>query len=212
MPHHDDSETEDSSSECFDYCAGETEDSESLCESLDYSEDEERHNDKAPSSYPTRHNLTRKRRLSPAPAEKRMRREVKSHWQKEGVYVLRNSRTNELYIGKSNNVDQRIRQHQAENRMGTLIQEKPVTTGSIQDLESWERNEVLTRMYHNGMDSVRGWRYTSRGTLSKDDRISAMKDIVEKFDLCRRCGRDTHFAHQCFARSPASWCKDISMR
>ena len=140
--------------------------------------------------------------------EKKMRVEGNA---KQGVYVLRNSRTNKLYVGKSSNVDSRIRQHRNENGKDNLIRETLLTTGSTNDLESWERNEVLTRMYRNGMDTVRGWRYTSRGSLTQDDMISAKNDIVEKFDLCRRCGRNTHFADQCFARSPATWCKNTPM-
>ena len=125
------------------------------------------------------------------------------------MYVLYNPTTRMRYVGKSNNVDSRIDQHrQAE---GSLVREKPVTSGSASDLESWERNEVLTRMYRHGMDSVRGWRYTSRSALSTEECISARDDIMEKFDLCRRCGRNTHFASACFAKSSAFWCQDIPM-
>jgi hypothetical protein len=127
----------------------------------------------------------------------------------QGVYVLYNPTTRTRYVGKSNNVDSRIDQHQQAE--GCLVREKPVTTGSASDLESWERNEVLTRMYRHGMDSVRGWRYTSRGALTMEERVSARDDIMEKFDLCRRCGRNTHFADTCFAKSPAFWCQDIPM-
>ena len=151
---------------------------------------------------------TRKRRIQSLNhyPEKRMRKEGS-----QGVYVLRNTNTNELYVGKSSNIDNRIRQHKAENGRGLLVREQTMTTGSTNDLESWERNEVLTRMYRHGMDSVRGWRYTTRGALAMDNLISARNDIIEKFDLCRRCGRNSHFADRCFARSPAFWCKDIPM-
>ena len=128
-----------------------------------------------------------------------------------GAYVLRSRETNICYVGKSENVGQRIIQHQRENSRDVLNRESLLTTGSVDDLESWERNEVLTRMYREGMESVRGWRYTRRGRLTADEMISARNDIVEKFDLCRRCGRNSHFADRCFARSPAYWCKDIPM-
>jgi hypothetical protein len=128
-----------------------------------------------------------------------------------GVYVLRNQQTNTHYVGKSGNVTNRIGQHQRESNGEVLIRENTVTSGSVDDLESWERNEVLTRMYLDGMDSVRGWRYTRRGPLTMEERTSAKKDIIEKFDLCRRCGRNSHFADKCFARSPSFWCQDIPM-
>ena len=129
-----------------------------------------------------------------------------------GVYVLKNSSTNVLYVGKSENMSIRIQQHIHENRPAILTRENTLTNGSIYDLESWERNEVLTRMYRHGMESVRGWRYTRRGQLTPEERISARNDIMEKFDLCRRCGHNNHFAGDCFARSPASWCRDVPMQ
>ncbi len=134
----------------------------------------------------------------------------KSQAQGPGVYVLYNPTTNMRYVGKSNNVEARIEQHQQAEE-GCLVREKPLTTGSAGDLESWERNEVLTRLYRHGMDSVRGWRYTRKDSLSMEERVSARNDIMEKFDLCRRCGRNNHFAVSCFAKTPAFWCQDIPM-
>jgi hypothetical protein len=131
--------------------------------------------------------------------------------QQAGVYVLKNTSTNVIYVGKSENISNRIQQHMEENRPAIMTQERTLTNGSVADLESWERNEVLTRMYSDGMESVRGWRYTRRGALTKEEMISAKNDIVEKFDLCRRCGHNTHFADKCFARTPASWCREIPM-
>ena len=129
--------------------------------------------------------------------------------QQVGVYALRNAQTNVCYVGKSTNIENRVLQHQNENRPDVLRRESVLTQGSTNDLESWERNEVLTRMYREGMESVRGWRYTRRGPLTMDEKISARNDIIEKFDLCRRCGLDSHFADKCFARSTAYWCEDI---
>jgi hypothetical protein len=129
-----------------------------------------------------------------------------------GVYVLRNTETNVCYVGKSGNIEARLLQHREDSGNAALHRERTMTGGSVDDLESWERNEVLTRMYRGGMESVRGWRYTTKGQLSMEDRISARNDIMEKFDLCRRCGHNNHFADKCFARSPASWCKDIPMQ
>jgi hypothetical protein len=129
-----------------------------------------------------------------------------------GVYVLINTQTGIFYVGKSNNVAARIQQHMNEKGPGVLAIENTITSGSANDLESWERNEVLTRMYRYGMDSVRGWRYTRSGNLTTEEKMSARNDIMEKFDLCRRCGHNNHFVDKCFARSPAAWCKDIPMQ
>jgi hypothetical protein len=136
--------------------------------------------------------------------------QVPESGQQAGVYVLRNTETNVCYVGKSDNIPVRINQHMQGNR--GLDREGAITFGSTDDLESWERNEVLTRMYRSGMDSVRGWRYTRKGPLSMEEKISARNDIMEKFDLCRRCGHNNHFVDKCFARTPAFWCKDIPMQ
>lgn len=138
-------------------------------------------------------------------------RHSQTNRQQAGVYVLRNTSTNVLYVGKSENISNRIQQHMEENSPAIMTQERTLTNGSVADLESWERNEVLTRMYRDGMESVRGWRYTRRGQLTTEEMISAKNDIMEKFDLCRRCGHNTHFADKCFARTPASWCREIPM-
>ena len=128
-----------------------------------------------------------------------------------GVYVLKSHTTGVSYVGKSLNVANRIDEHRRQNINDILTRETTVTLGSALDLESWERNEVLTRMYLDGMESVRGWRYTRRGRLTPDEKVAARNDIMEKFDLCRRCGRNSHFADKCFARSAAFWCNDIPM-
>ena len=54
------------------------------------------------------------------------------------------------------------------------------------------------------MDNVRGWIFTG-ATLTPPERASAVAQMCERFDLCRRCGRGGHFATACYARSPAVW-------
>jgi len=128
-----------------------------------------------------------------------------------GVYALKSSVTGICYVGKSSDIGTRIEQHHRQNEGDSLIREPLLTRGDVDDLESWERNEVLTRMYRNGLESVRGWKFTRRGQLTIDEKVSARDDIMEKFDLCRRCGRNNHFADKCFARTAAPWCSDIPM-
>ena len=129
-----------------------------------------------------------------------------------GIYALKSQTTGITYVGKSNNIDTRIRQHRLLNGDDILIREPLVSHGHVNDLESWERNEVLTRMYRNGFESVRGWRFTGRDRLSLEEKRFARDDIIEKFDLCRRCGRNNHFTNNCFARTAAAWCHDIPMK
>ena len=127
-----------------------------------------------------------------------------------GVYVLRTA-SGMYYVGKSADIDSRIKQHRSGvgamclNGEEFQVMPRLLTSGSVSDLESWERNETLQRMRANGIDNVRGWMYTSSGPLSDDERQDVFRQICEKFDLCRRCGREGHFAHSCFAKSFDKW-------
>ena len=126
-----------------------------------------------------------------------------------GIYVLKTP-GGLYYVGKSNNIDARIQEHRsgggAHCLNGASFQEVTplVTSGSASDLESWERNETLQRMKMHGIENVRGWMFTET-TLSVERYQSAFHQICEKFDLCRRCGRASHFAQRCFATSVDAW-------
>ena len=78
-------------------------------------------------------------------------------------------------------------------------------------MESWERNEVLTRMFEFGIDNVRGWMYTLK-TMPLEQKLSAFDQICEKFDRCRRCGRGTHFVRDCRALSADLWTCGMELR
>jgi predicted GIY-YIG superfamily endonuclease len=131
-----------------------------------------------------------------------------------GVYVLLTT-SGRYYVGKSNDIDARIRDHRsgagAYCLNGEPFQEvtRLLTAGSSGDLESWERNETLQRMRTHGINNVRGWMFTAT-VLSTEDYHDAFRQICEKFDLCRRCGRSSHFAEGCFARSVDTWAGNMA--
>ena len=120
-----------------------------------------------------------------------------------GVYVLRYP-NNTFYVGKSSNIQERISQHRRERGHFTVL--RPETEGSTSDLESWERNETLHRMLQHGIKNVRGWMFT-KAKLTRTE-YNAKRQIFEKYDLCRICGRDNHFSSRCYARSMAPWLKE----
>ena len=132
-----------------------------------------------------------------------------------GIYVLK-TLSGLYYVGKSNNIGARIQEHRsgagASCLDGSPFQVLPslLTSGSSADLESWERNETLQRMRAHGIENVRGWMFTSR-ELTEAHRQDAFHQICEKFDLCRRCGRGTHFAERCYARTRDGWAGDIGI-
>jgi hypothetical protein len=135
-----------------------------------------------------------------------------------GIYVLSliNTSTPFFYVGKATNIINRIEQHTNGTGATCISGEQftrvdPITTGSIDDMESWERNEVLTRMFEYGISNVRGWMYTLR-TMPQDQKLSAFDQICEKFDRCRKCGRGTHFIRDCQERFTATWACGMDLR
>jgi hypothetical protein len=78
-------------------------------------------------------------------------------------------------------------------------------------MESWERNEVLARMHEFGIDNVRGWMFTYKN-MPIDQKVSAFDQICEKFDFCRRCGRNSHFIRDCCSLSTDLWTCGMELR
>ena len=108
-----------------------------------------------------------------------------------------------IYVGKSNDIDQRIAQH--EHSKGFLVELPTITEPLHNDHESWERNETLAQMNKHGIEKVRGWMYTTK-ILTKSNVKSIQEQLCEKFDLCRVCGLPGHFASDCkeYSEEPSS--------
>ena len=135
------------------------------------------------------------------------------------MYVLQTRDGTLQYVGKSTDIESRIHDHREGygalclsngSRGMDLVEVPTITSGSTDDMESWERNETLTRMKTFGIDKVRGWMFTA-SHLSYEDKRSAFRQICEKFDLCRSCGRISHFAEECFATTVDSWAGDVRL-
>jgi predicted GIY-YIG superfamily endonuclease len=186
---------------------------ESSPDDLDDSDDDEEEEE-------SDHDTPRKRRL-PSKFKKAFnpKKKIKSHKKNaftpppiSGIYVLENlsGGTPRFYVGKSNNIIQRVNAHMSgQGGVGylsgrNLRHVSLISNGSLRDLESWERNETLERMYRFGINNVRGWMFTDL-ELSDEDHETAFNQICEKRDLCRRCGRNSHFQGNCYARSTAEW-------
>ena len=136
----------------------------------------------------------------------------------KGIYVLRldNRPRPFFYVGKAENIEKRIMQHQNGTGAYCITGEPftrvdPVTKGSTENLGSWERDEVLARMYEFGIDNVRGWMYTLK-TMSLEKKLSAFDLICDSYDLCRKCGRGTHFIRECGAVSTDRWTGGMEIR
>ena len=78
------------------------------------------------------------------------------------------------YVGKSVDIDARIAQHRAAaaaaGRPTGFVELPPESTGSVDDLEAWERAETLHRMRAHGLGRVRGWRFSARELTAQQRR------------------------------------------
>jgi hypothetical protein len=135
-----------------------------------------------------------------------------------GIYVLRldSKPTPSFYVGKATDIVHRIQQHTDGEGAYCITGEpftriEPLTKGSVDDMESWERNEVLTRMHEFGIDNVRGWMYTLK-TMPMEQKMHAFDEICEKFDFCRKCGRNSHFIRDCHSMSTDLWTGGMELR
>ena len=66
-------------------------------------------------------------------------------------------------------------------------------------------------MHEFGIDNVRGWMYTFK-TMPLDQKLSAFDQICEKFDFCRKCGRNGHFIRDCRSMSTDKWTCGLELR
>ncbi len=136
----------------------------------------------------------------------------------KGIYVLQMDGRPKpfFYVGKAEDIERRIQQHRDGTGAFCISGEaftrvETTTKGTVDDMESWERNEVLARMFEFGINNVRGWMYTFK-TMPVQQKVSAFDQICEKFDRCRKCGRGTHFVSNCQAMSADIWTCGMELR
>jgi len=117
------------------------------------------------------------------------------------VYILELAQ-GRVYVGKSCDFNRRFAQH--ANGTGAAFTRAFPPTGNrlprLGDVEgagdATERDETLRYMFLRGIHMVRGWRYCTV-QLSNRDHDDAEANIRELFDLCRRCGKGSHFMCRC---------------
>lgn len=155
--------------------------------------------------------------FSPISAEPPTKR-VKFSGLECGIYVLKFNDAGQpsFYVGKSNDIAQRLEQHAkgsgAACVSGRSFTRVPVVSkGSVNDLEAWERAEVLELMFQYGINAVRGWKYTLC-SMPLEQKLSAFDDVCERFDLCRKCGRGSHFVNECHTVTTDRWTNGLELR
>jgi hypothetical protein len=120
------------------------------------------------------------------------------------IYVLR-LKGGRYYIGKSNNVMNRYKQHLNGSGSAWTRKYKPLSVEkTIHNVSPFEEDKI-TKEYMStyGIDKVRGGSYVEI-KLSEFHMAALNMEIWAANDLCTQCGRSGHFVKDCYATTDAS--------
>lgn len=117
------------------------------------------------------------------------------------IYVLKLEH-NKYYIGRSNIPENRIIQHFTNNGSTYTKIYKPIAIKKIFNNCDMYDEDKYTKIYMNkyGIDNVRGGSYTQQ-YLSSNTRAILEKEMRTANNECFRCGRYSHFANNCYAKT-----------
>ena len=119
---------------------------------------------------------------------------------KNALYVLE-LLSGKYYVGKSTNVNARIRQHFINKGPTWTNVYKPVNVLEI--INSFDKfdedKKVKEYMDKFGIHNVRGGSY-SRFVLNQDEIKFLTKELLTSNDRCFKCGDITHFANKCTSK------------
>lgn len=106
------------------------------------------------------------------------------------------------YVGKSDNVMNRYKQHCNGSGSAWTRKYKPISLAkTIANVSSFEEDKVTKEyMSKYGIDKVRGGSYVEI-QLSEIHMDALKREIWTAKDLCTQCGRSGHFVRECHAKT-----------
>jgi predicted GIY-YIG superfamily endonuclease len=106
------------------------------------------------------------------------------------------------YVGKSDNVANRYKQHLGGSGSAWTRKYKPISlVKTIANVSSFEEDKVTKEyMSKYGIDKVRGGSYVEI-QLSEFHMDALKMEIWAAKDLCTQCGRQGHFVRDCHAKT-----------
>ena len=120
----------------------------------------------------------------------------------EHIYVLE-LRDGCRYVGKSDNVARRIREHREGigsgcewTKLHPPVEEVDMITDRGGDASASERAETLRQMNEHGIDKVRGGPWCAV-YLTEEHKREIVAAIRDQHGLCYTCGTQSHLASAC---------------
>lgn len=121
--------------------------------------------------------------------------------EKPSIYVLK-LEDHKYYVGKTNNVPKRYKQHVDGVGSSWTQKYKPIHIEKTVELKSPFDEDKIVKEYMSqyGINNVRGGTYVT-DTLTQSQLDSLKAEIRGASDLCNKCGRESHFYKDCYAKS-----------
>lgn len=115
------------------------------------------------------------------------------------IYILLCER-GKYYVGKSDNVEARFRQHMRGDGCAWTRAYKPIKILKIvRNTSPFEEDkQVKILMTRHGIENVRGGTYAQMNLDYATTQI-LKRELYGTTDGCTRCGRTTHFVNECNA-------------
>ena len=137
----------------------------------------------------------------------------------DGVYVLELRNPGHYYVGYSQDISKRVKEHESGGKMcaafvkanGGVLKRHEPDTARNEEFTTWEQQETLTQMIKHGFNKVRGWAFTRVKPLDPNDLHTIRTVIFESGDVCRKCGKPDHFVKNCpsMPREKMQWLIDL---
>jgi predicted GIY-YIG superfamily endonuclease len=119
----------------------------------------------------------------------------------EQIYILK-LRAGKYYIGKTKNIEKRYEEHLTGTGSGWTKKYKPVSLiKTIKSTSPFDEDKYVKEyMAKYGIENVRGGSY-SNIVLDENSIAVLEKEIRHSNNVCMRCGRDTHYIKDCYAKT-----------